>query len=76
MCCGKCYFCNSMTIYCITVQGLLQKRAYTSLKGACDSNELSYSSASKGNRVFEKGGVQIVICEVELEKVKGRGGKR
>ena len=67
-----------MTVYCILVDKKVQNEAYTSLKGACESAGVDYFKASRGCRVFEKKGVEIEICELDVRKILGRGksGKR
>lgn len=42
--------------------------AYTSLKRACKDFGVSYNSASRGKRAWQKGVVIITITEVELIK--------
>lgn len=62
-------------MFVITVNGEVKKEAFTSLKGACESAGVDYFVASRGRRVFKVLENEIVIAEVELVKIKGRGNK-
>lgn len=61
-----------MIIYVLCVDNEVQNNSYTSLKSLCEDSGVSYGSASKGKRIWIKGGVKWVVIETTLIKVKGR----
>ena len=64
-----------MGMFVITVNGVVKKEAFTSLKGACKEAGVDYFVASRGKREFKIGDNAVVIAEVEVVKIKGRGNK-
>lgn len=62
-----------MTVFVIVHKGEVYSEVYTSLKTACENFGLSYSSASKGKRVFVNDKDEITtITEARVSKIKGR----
>lgn len=57
-------------MYILSLNGKLIPTVYQSLFDLCSDNELSYSSASKGKRIFLYGDNVFRITEVELKKIK------
>lgn len=62
-----------MTVFIIVHKGEVYSEVFTSLSMACESFGLSYSSASKGKRVFVNDKNEITtITEARVSKIKGR----
>lgn len=62
-----------MTVFIIVHKGEVYSEVYTSLSMACENFGLSYSSASKGKRVFVNDKNEITtITEARVCKIKGR----
>jgi hypothetical protein len=61
-----------MRLFGITVNGVMKEEVYTTLKKACDEAGVSYSSASKGKRVFVEMVRMVVITELSVVKMKGK----
>lgn len=56
----------------ITVNGIVDPVAYTGMFGLCKDHGLSYSMATKGKTIFQRGEDIIRISEVEVKKITGR----
>ena len=62
-----------MTVYIVVNKGEVANEAFTSLKMACERFGLSYSSSSKGKRVFVNGKDEVTsITEATIVRIKGR----
>lgn len=62
-----------MKVFIVVYKGEVSKEVFTSLKMACDYFGLSYSSASKGKRVFVNDNNEITsIIHATVVKIKGR----
>jgi hypothetical protein len=69
-----------MTVFIVVHKGEAYSEVFTSLSMACECFGLSYSSASKGKRVFVNDKNEVTtITEASVSKIKGRennSGKR
>jgi hypothetical protein len=64
---------KSMTVFIVVKKGEVANEVFTSLKMACERFGLSYSSSSKGKRVFVNENDEITsITEATVVKIKGR----
>lgn len=62
-----------MTVFIVVHKGEVCNEVYTSLSMACENFGLSYSSASKGKRVFVNDKNEVTtITEARVSKIKGR----
>ena len=62
-----------MTVFIIVNNGEVGREVFTSLKMACKDCGVSYSSASKGKRVFVNDKDEVTtIIEATVVKIKGR----
>lgn len=62
-----------MTVFVVVHKGEVYSEVYTSLSMACENFGLSYSSASKGKRVFVNNKNEVTtITEARVSKIKGR----
>lgn len=66
--------------YIVSINGIIQQRASTSLLQICKWFDLCYSSASRGKHTFtsqdeNKMFTTIEISRVQVHKIKGRGRK-
>ena len=64
-----------MKAYIATINGNVQPTVYTSLKETCKAIGVSYDSAVRGKKLWDKDGELISLTEVQIKKIK-RGGKR
>jgi len=70
-----------MIVFVVVHKGEVFSEVFTSLSMACENFGLSYSSASKGKRVFVNDKDEVTtITEARVSKIKGRennsSGKR
>jgi hypothetical protein len=70
-----------MNLFTAIVNGCQYPKAFTALSGICGALEVSYSSATKGKRIFAKKNAEgktfvVMITQVELVKIPGRGKKK
>ncbi len=59
-------------IWVVSVDGEVKKEGFTALSGACKEFGISYSTATKGERVFKVKGIIVRIFEVVVVRIKGR----
>jgi hypothetical protein len=61
------------TVFIYTIDGAVVDRAYSNLKMVCGDAGVSYNSAVRGKRVWDRNGTAIKITELQILKkiVKG-----
>ncbi len=59
-------------VWVISVDGEVKVGGFTSLSGACSDCGVSYSTASKGERVFKVKGSIVRLYDVLVVKIRGR----
>jgi hypothetical protein len=67
------YICNMM--YLVTINGVVQLNADTTLFNSCMRYDIPYWKAYRGKREFDIKGNTVILMEITLNKVKGRGRK-
>ena len=59
-------------VYAVSRNGSVINECFTTLKGACEEGEVSYSQAQRGRRLFIKGDKVTLITEMAVMRIKGR----
>lgn len=63
-------------VYLVTINDVVQLDADTTLYNSCMRYNIPYYQAHRGKRLFKVGEDTIVLMEINIHKVKGRGKKR